>query len=68
MVFTVLKQLLNIILIRAKRSNLAETAYLAGLPQVPNQYNIYDNPEGAEKRKDTVLYLMERHGRISKKK
>lgn len=47
--------------------NLAETAYLAGLPQVPNQYNIYDNPEAAEKRKDTVLYLMERHGRITKK-
>lgn len=50
-----------------KDLNLAETAYLAGLPQVPNQYNVYDNPEGAEKRKDTVLYLMERHGRISKK-
>ncbi|PTI37505.1 transglycosylase [Mammaliicoccus vitulinus] len=52
---------------KLKDLNLAETAYLAGLPQVPNQYNIYDNPEGAEKRKDTVLYLMERHGRISKK-
>lgn len=51
---------------KLKDLNLAETAYLAGLPQVPNQYNIYDNPEGAEKRKDTVLYLMERHGRISK--
>ncbi|WP_436887963.1 transglycosylase domain-containing protein [Mammaliicoccus sciuri] len=50
-----------------KDLNLAETAYLAGLPQVPNQYNIYDNPEAAEKRKDTVLYLMERHGRITKK-
>ncbi|UBH07602.1 transglycosylase domain-containing protein [Macrococcus armenti] len=45
---------------------LAETAYLAGLPQVPNTYNIYDNPEAAEKRKDTVLYLMNRHGRITK--
>lgn len=52
---------------KLKDLNLAETAYLAGLPQVPNQYNIYDNPEGAEKRKDTVLYLMERHGRISEK-
>ncbi|MBO3077108.1 penicillin-binding protein [Mammaliicoccus vitulinus] len=52
---------------KLKDLNLAETAYLAGLPQVPNQYNIYDNPEGAEKRKNTVLYLMERHGRISKK-
>ncbi|MEB7464736.1 penicillin-binding protein [Mammaliicoccus sciuri] len=51
---------------KLKDLNLAETAYLAGLPQVPNQYNIYDNPEAAEKRKDTVLYLMERHGRITK--
>ncbi|GGB05755.1 penicillin-binding protein [Macrococcus hajekii] len=45
---------------------LAESAYLAGLPQVPNTYNIYDNPEAAEKRKDTVLYLMNRHNRITK--
>lgn len=52
---------------KLKDLNLTETAYLAGLPQVPNQYNIYDNPEAAEKRKDTVLYLMERHGRITKK-
>ncbi|MCE4957046.1 transglycosylase domain-containing protein [Macrococcoides caseolyticum] len=46
--------------------SLAESAYLAGLPQVPNTYNIYDHPEAAEKRKDTVLYLMNRHNRISK--
>lgn len=48
-----------------KDLNLAETAYLAGLPQVPNTYNIYDNPEEAEKRKDTVLYLMAYHDRIT---
>lgn len=47
--------------------NLAESAYLAGLPQVPNTYNIYDHPEEAEKRKDTVLYLMAYHNRISEK-
>lgn len=46
--------------------SLAESAYLAGLPQVPNTYNVYDHPETAEKRKDTVLYLMNRHKRISK--
>ncbi|MGV2875265.1 transglycosylase domain-containing protein [Macrococcus capreoli] len=46
--------------------SLAETAYLAGLPQVPNSYNLYDHPEAAEKRKDTVLYLMNRHNRITK--
>ncbi len=45
---------------------LAESAYLAGLPQIPNSYNIYDHPEAAEKRKDTVLYLMNRHNRITK--
>ncbi|MBI5975374.1 transglycosylase domain-containing protein [Staphylococcus canis] len=47
--------------------NLAESAYLAGLPQVPNTYNVYDHPEEAEKRKDTVLYLMAYHHRISEK-
>ncbi|UXR79237.1 MULTISPECIES: transglycosylase domain-containing protein [unclassified Staphylococcus] len=50
-----------------KDLNLAESAYLAGLPQVPNTYNIYDYPEEAEKRKDTVLYLMNYHNRISDK-
>ncbi|HCT0451242.1 TPA: penicillin-binding protein [Staphylococcus pseudintermedius] len=50
-----------------KDLNLAESAYLAGLPQVPNTYNIYDHPEEAEKRKDTVLYLMAYHHRISEK-
>ncbi|GEQ05147.1 penicillin-binding protein [Staphylococcus gallinarum] len=50
-----------------KDLNLAEEAYLAGLPQVPNTYNIYDNPKQAESRKDTVLYLMEYHHRITKK-
>ncbi|MEQ7790986.1 transglycosylase domain-containing protein [Staphylococcus nepalensis] len=50
-----------------KDLNLAEQAYLAGLPQVPNTYNIYDHPGAAESRKDTVLYLMEYHNRISKK-
>ncbi|PWZ99373.1 transglycosylase, partial [Staphylococcus pseudintermedius] len=41
-----------------KDLNLAESAYLAGLPQVPNTYNIYDHPEEAEKRKDTVQYCV----------
>ncbi|MGV3243951.1 transglycosylase domain-containing protein [Staphylococcus sp. 11261D007BR] len=48
-----------------KDLNLAESAYLAGLPQVPNTYNVYDHPEEAEKRKDTVLYLMNYHNRIT---
>lgn len=50
-----------------KDLNLAEEAYLAGLPQVPNNYNIYDHPKEAESRKDTVLYLMHMHKRISDK-
>ncbi len=50
-----------------KDLNLAEEAYLAGLPQVPNNYNIYDHPKQAEDRKDTVLYLMHYHHRISDK-
>ncbi|TDM04250.1 transglycosylase domain-containing protein [Macrococcus carouselicus] len=49
-----------------KDLSLAETAYLAGLPQIPNAYNLYDHPEAAERRKDTVLYLMNRHNRITK--
>ncbi|WP_353457768.1 transglycosylase domain-containing protein [Staphylococcus coagulans] len=50
-----------------KDLNLAESAYLAGLPQVPNTYNVYDHPKEAEKRKDTVLYLMAYHHRITEK-
>lgn len=50
-----------------KDLNLAEEAYLAGLPQVPNSNNIYDHPKQAEHRKDVVLYLMARHHRISDK-
>jgi len=45
---------------------LAEAALLAGLPQSPNNYNPYDNPESAEKRRNTVLSLMVRHNKISK--
>ncbi len=45
--------------------NLAEAALIAGLFQAPNAYNPYTNPEGAEERQSTVLYLMERHGYIT---
>ena len=40
-------------------------AQLAALPQPPNTYNPYDNPEAAKARRDTVLYLMQYHGKIS---
>ena len=44
---------------------LPQMALLAGLPQHPNTYNPYDNPEAAKARRDTVLYLMQYHGKIS---
>ena len=50
----------------AKDINLAEAALIAGLFQAPNAYDPYLNPEASEKRRNTVLYLMERHGYISK--
>jgi penicillin-binding protein 1A len=45
---------------------LAEAALLAGLPQSPNNYNPYKHPEAAEKRRNVVLSLMEKHGFITK--
>ena len=44
---------------------LSQMALLAGMPQHPNTYNPYDNPEAAKARRDTVLYLMQYHGKIS---
>ena len=49
-----------------KDLNLAEASYIAGLFQSPLSYNAYNHPERAEKRRKTVLYLMERHGYITK--
>lgn len=51
----------------AKDINLAEAALIAGLFQAPNAYDPFLYPEASEKRRNTVLYLMERHGYISKK-
>ncbi len=50
---------------RAKDLNLVEAAMIAGLFQSPNGYNPYINPEDANERKNTVLYLMKRHGYIT---
>ncbi len=49
----------------AKDVNLAEAAMIAGLFQAPNGYDPYLYPEDAEDRRETVLYLMERHGYIT---
>ncbi|MFT9600599.1 PBP1A family penicillin-binding protein [Mesobacillus sp.] len=45
---------------------LHEAALLAGMPQSPNNYNPFTNPEKAEKRRNIVLSLMNQHGFISK--
>ncbi|MCG1009115.1 penicillin-binding protein [Salinicoccus sp. ID82-1] len=45
--------------------NLKETAYLAGLPQLPNRYNLYVDQELGTDRANTVLSLMLHHGRIT---
>ena len=44
---------------------LPEVAVIAGLPQRPNAYNPFVNPELANERKNTVLYLMHQHGYIT---
>ena len=49
----------------AKDINLAEAALIAGLFQAPYSYDPYLYPEDAEERRQTVLYLMERHGYIT---
>lgn len=46
---------------------LDEIALLAGIPQSPNNYNPYRNPERAQKRRDLVLDLMVQHGKITEK-
>lgn len=46
--------------------NLAEAAMLAGLFQAPSAYDPYIHPENTERRRNTVLYLMRRHGYITK--
>ena len=45
--------------------NLVEAAQIAGMFQSPNGYNPYVNPNDANDRKNTVLYLMKRHGYIT---
>lgn len=46
---------------------LPEAALIAGLPQRPNAYNPFVNPDLADERKNTVLSLMYKHGFITKK-
>lgn len=48
-----------------KDINVAEAALIAGLFQAPNAYDPYLHPGASESRRQTVLYLMERHGYIT---
>ncbi|MSR36104.1 MAG: hypothetical protein EXR95_05590, partial [Gemmatimonadetes bacterium] len=48
----------------AAEMTLAQAATLAALPRVPNQYDPRRDPEKARARRDLVLTLMERQGRI----
>ncbi len=45
--------------------NLSEASLIAGLFQAPGAYDPYRHPEYAEERRNTVLYLMKRHGYIT---
>ncbi len=45
--------------------SLPEAALIAGLFQAPSNYNPYSFPQNAEKRRNTVLNLMQRHGYIT---
>lgn len=48
-----------------EKMKLHQAALLAGMPQSPNNYNPFKNPEAAEKRRNVVLTLMAKHGFIS---
>ncbi len=45
--------------------NLAEGALLAGLVKSPNNYSPFKNPERCQKRKETVLRVMEENGSVT---
>ena len=49
----------------AKDLTLTEAAIIVGMYQAPSSYNPFNHPQAAQKRRNTVLYLMERHGYIT---
>ena len=49
----------------AKDLTLTEAAVIVGMYQAPSSYNPFNHPQASEKRRNTVLYLMERHGYIT---
>lgn len=49
----------------AKKLTLPQSAMIAGLPQAPSDYNPYENPEGALRRRNDVIRRMAQQGYIS---
>lgn len=50
---------------RASQLGLAQSALLAGMIRAPNRYAPTRHPDAARRRRDLVLRLMERQGRIT---
>ena len=49
----------------AKDLTLTEAAIIVGMYQAPSAYNPFNNPQAAQKRRNTVLYYMQMHGYIT---
>ena len=49
----------------AKDLTISEAALLVGMYQAPSSYNPFNHPQAATKRRNTVLYLMHKHGYIT---
>ncbi|WP_163654085.1 transglycosylase domain-containing protein [Listeria sp. PSOL-1] len=49
-----------------KELSLPQIALIAGMPQSPNNYNPYEHPDLAKKRRDIVLTNMYTNGKITK--
>ena len=49
----------------AQELTLADSAILAGLVRSPNNYSPFTKPENCQKRKETVLSLMQKNGSIT---
>lgn len=45
--------------------NIAKMAYIAGIPKSPGEYNLYDNPELSEQRRNDVLFSAKENGVIT---
>lgn len=51
---------------KALQLTMPEAAFLAGLPQAPSLYSPYDNPKGAQRRRDEVIKSMYQQKYITK--